>query len=52
VKNGALLSEAFRRQGAFPPIYVTSVLAGEKSGSLADVIDRYISYQKLSLTVK
>jgi len=52
VKNGALLSEAFRRQGAFPPIYVTSVLAGEKSGSLAEVIDRYISYQKLSLSVK
>ncbi len=52
VKNGALLSEAFRRQGAFPPIYVTSVLAGEKSGSLAEVIERYISYQKLSLSVK
>jgi type IV pilus assembly protein PilC len=52
VRNGALLSEAFRRQGAFPPIYVTSVLAGEKSGSLADVIDRYISYQKLALSVR
>ncbi len=52
VKNGALLSEAFRRQGAFPPIYVTSVLAGEKSGSLAEVLERYISYQKLSLSVK
>lgn len=52
VKNGALLSEAFRRQGAFPPIYVTSVLAGEKSGSLAEVLDRYISYQKLSLSVR
>jgi type IV pilus assembly protein PilC len=52
VKNGALLSEAFRRQGIFPPMYVTSVLAGEKSGSLAEVIDRYISYQKLALTVR
>ena len=52
VKNGALLSEAFRRQGVFPPIYVTSVLAGEKSGSLAEVIDRYISYQKLSLSMR
>src|ERR1700746_3654971 len=28
VKNGALLSDAFAGQGAFPPIYVTSVLAG------------------------
>ncbi len=52
VKNGALLSEAFRRQGVFPPIYVTSVLAGEKSGSLAEVIDRFISYQKLTLGVR
>ena len=52
VKNGALLSEAFRGQGVFPPIYVTSVLAGEKSGSLAEVIDRYISYQKLSLSMR
>jgi type IV pilus assembly protein PilC len=52
VRNGALLSEAFRRQGVFPPIYVTSVLAGEKSGSLAEVLDRYISYQKLVLAVR
>jgi len=51
VKNGALLSEAFRNQGVFPPIYVTSILAGEKSGSLADVIERYVSYQKLALSL-
>jgi len=52
VKNGVLLSEAFRRQGVFPPIYVTSVLAGERSGSLAEVIERYIAYQKLVLAVR
>jgi type IV pilus assembly protein PilC len=52
VRNGALLSEAFRRQGIFPPIYVTSVLAGERSGSLPEVLDRYISYQKLVLAVR
>jgi type IV pilus assembly protein PilC len=52
VRNGALLSEAFARQGVFPPIYVTSVLAGERSGSLAEVIERFISYQKLSLSVR
>lgn len=52
VKNGALLSEAFRRQGVFPPVYVSSVLAGEKSGSLAEVLERYISYQKLALAVR
>src|ERR1700687_5018732 len=45
VKTGELLSEAFGKQGVFPPIYVTSVLAGEKSGALAEVLDRFITYQ-------
>ena len=48
VRNGTLLSDAFRQQGIFPKIYVTSVMAGEKSGSLAEVLDRYITYQKLA----
>ncbi|HUB80146.1 MAG TPA: type II secretion system F family protein [Bryobacteraceae bacterium] len=52
VRNGTLLSEAFRAQGVFPKIYVTSVMAGEKSGSLVEVLDRYIHYQKLSLAVR
>jgi type IV pilus assembly protein PilC len=52
VRNGTLLSEAFRQQEVFPKIYVTSVMAGEKSGSLTEVLDRYISYQKLSLAVR
>jgi type IV pilus assembly protein PilC len=52
VRNGTLLSDAFRMQGIFPKIYVTTVLAGEKSGSLGEVLDRFISYQKLSLAVK
>src|SRR5437899_12002022 len=34
VRGGTLLSEAFRQQGIFPKIYVTSVMAGQKSGSL------------------
>ena len=52
VRNGSLLSDAFARQGVFPPIYVTSVLAGEKSGALAEVLDRFITYQKLALAVR
>ena len=52
VHSGTLLSEAFRQQGVFPKIYVTSVMAGEKSGSLTEVLDRYITYQKISLAVK
>ena len=52
VKTGTILSDAFSRQNVFPAIYVTSVLAGEKSGSLIEVLDRYITYQRLTLGVK
>jgi len=52
VRNGTLLSEAFRQQGLFPKMYVTSVMAGEKSGSLTEVMERYISYQKIALAVR
>src|SRR5712671_350845 len=41
VRGGTLLSEAFRQQGILPKIYVTSVLAGEKSGGLVEVLERY-----------
>ncbi len=52
VKSGSLLSDAFAKQGVFPPIYVTSVLAGERSGALAEVIERFVTYQKLALSVR
>ncbi len=52
VHAGSLLSDAFAAQGIFPPIYVTSVLAGERSGALAEVLDRFISYQRVALAVR
>src|SRR3984957_2593337 len=52
VRNGTLLSDAFRQQGIFPKIFVSSVMAGEKSGSLTEVLDRFIHYQKLALAVR
>ena len=52
VKNGTPLSDAFKAEGTFPPIYVTSLMAGEKSGRLPEVIDRYVQYQKVSLAVR
>lgn len=52
VREGTPLSEAFRAQDLFPPIYVTSLMAGEKSGSLPEVIERYVQYQKVSLSVR
>lgn len=52
VRNGAMLSDAFAKQGVFPPIYVTTVLAGERSGSLPEVLERFITYQRLALSVR
>lgn len=49
VKTGMPLSEAFQSEGVFPPIYTTSIMAGEKSGSLTEVIERYVAYQKVAL---
>ncbi len=52
VRKGTLLSEAFEQQRIFPAIYVTSVLAGEKSGSLTEVLERYITYQRMALAIR
>ena len=48
VREGALLSEALTAQGAFPPVYVTAITAGERSGNLTGVLDQYISYLRVS----
>src|SRR3954471_24935636 len=52
VKSGELLSAAFAAQGAFPKIYPTTLMAGEKSGNMEEVLSRYISFQRLALTFK
>jgi type IV pilus assembly protein PilC len=49
VKSGTSLSDAFRSHGdLFPRIYSASLVAGEKSGGLETVIQRYVSYLKLT----
>jgi type IV pilus assembly protein PilC len=48
VREGALLSEALSAQGSFPPVYVTVIAAGERSGNLTGVLDQYISYLRVS----
>jgi type IV pilus assembly protein PilC len=48
VRNGALLSEAMSAQGTFPPVYITVISAGERSGDLAGVLDQYIAYLRTS----
>jgi type IV pilus assembly protein PilC len=49
VKSGTALSDAFRSHGdLFPRIYSASLVAGEKSGGLETVIQRYVQYLKLT----
>jgi type IV pilus assembly protein PilC len=53
VRAGSSLSEAFEAHGAlFPGVYTASLLAGEKSGSLEQVIRRYVAYVKVVSTVR
>jgi type IV pilus assembly protein PilC len=52
VFSGALLSEALRAEGVFPTVYTASIYAGERSGNLAEVITRFIQYEKTILTVR
>jgi type IV pilus assembly protein PilC len=52
VKSGELLSDAFAAQGAFPKLYTTTLLAGEKSGNMEEVLGRYIAFQRLSMSFR
>src|SRR5271166_3251722 len=52
VRDGALLSEALVGQGSFPPVYVTAITAGERSGNLTGVLDQYISYLRVSTSFR
>ena len=53
VRAGSSLSEAFEAHGAlFPGVYTASLLAGEKSGNLEQVIRRYVAYVKVVSSVR
>ena len=39
-------------QGGFPIIYTTTLLAGERSGNLEEVLGRYLAFQRISLTFR
>jgi type IV pilus assembly protein PilC len=53
VRAGASLSEAFEAHGGlFPGVYTASLLAGEKSGGLEQVLRRYVAYVKVVGAVK
>jgi len=52
VKGGEVLSSAFAAQGVFPKLYTTTVLAGEKSGNLEEVLGRYIGFQRMAIAFR
>jgi type IV pilus assembly protein PilC len=52
VKGGELLSDAFAAQGIVPKIYTTTLLAGEKSGAIDEVLTRYINFQRMAMTFR
>ena len=52
VKGGELLSDAFATHVAVPKIYTTTLMAGEKSGNIDEVLTRYINFQRLAMTFR
>lgn len=51
IKSGVPLSDAFEAQEVFPKIYTASILAGEKSGALDDVLLRFVDYLRRSVGI-
>ena len=52
VKGGELMSDAFAAQQVFPKMYTTTLMAGEKSGNMEEVLNRYIQYQRMVQTFR
>jgi len=52
VKRGEALSAAFEAQSGFPVMYTTTLLAGERSGNLPEVLERYVNFQKVALALR
>lgn len=53
IRSGMALSSAFSAQGPiFPRIYTASILAGERSGALDDVLARYVTYMRRGVEIR
>lgn len=50
VREGMAYSEALEQVGTFPAVYRANVVAGERSGTLTEVISRWLSFQKFAQT--
>ncbi|HEX6624213.1 MAG TPA: type II secretion system F family protein, partial [Pyrinomonadaceae bacterium] len=53
IRGGMALSQAFAAQGSiFPRIYTASILAGERSGALDEVLSRYVAYMRRGVEIR
>jgi type IV pilus assembly protein PilC len=53
VKSGTALSDAFRQEGdLYPPIFAASLVAGERSGNLDEVLRRFAGHLRLNLSLR
>ncbi|MGH9417790.1 MAG: type II secretion system F family protein [Terriglobales bacterium] len=52
VQAGDVLSRAFAQEPAIPELYTTTLLAGEKSGNLEEVLARYLQYQRMAMSLR
>jgi type IV pilus assembly protein PilC len=53
IRSGMALSSAFAAQGPiFPRIYTASILAGERSGALDEVLARYVAYMRRGVEIR
>ena len=52
VKAGELFRKPSNISRPFPKVYSTTLLAGEKSGNLEEVLNRYLHFQRLALSFR
>lgn len=53
IRGGASTSDALGKHAIyFPDLYVATVRAGEQSGNLPDVLQRYVAYLKLMMALR
>lgn len=48
VKEGMAFSDALEQAGGFPAVFRANVVAGERSGTMVEVITRWLSFQKFA----
>jgi type IV pilus assembly protein PilC len=48
LKEGMSFSEALEQAGTFPAVYRANVVAGERSGTLPDVLARWLAFQSFA----